>query len=57
MRKDDILYGIMDHEKIGADHLKSLNFHDLVVDIVRNHVNAKRYLITKNKNYAISKAS
>ena len=46
MRKDGILFGIMDHEKIGAEYLNELNFHPMVVDIVRNHVNAKRFLIS-----------
>lgn len=48
--------GVYGHENIGADFLNSLKFSDIIVKLVRNHVNAKRYLLNKNKNY-LSKLS
>ena len=43
--------GIMNHEKIGADYLRSIGFPELSCSIVENHVKTKRYLISKNINY------
>lgn len=43
--------GIYKHEIIGAEYLEKRNFPAVVCDIVRNHVNAKRYLITTNPEY------
>lgn len=43
--------GVYKHEIIGAKYLEERNFPKTVCDIVRNHVNAKRYLITTNIEY------
>ena len=43
--------GIKDHEKVASDHLKELGFPDKVCQLVRNHVNGKKYLIAVNKDY------
>lgn len=48
--------GVKDHEKVGAQFLRLLNFNEDVCRLVELHVDAKRYLISKN-NYNISKAS
>ena len=37
-------YGVMSHEKIGADFLRSKGFPEKVAKLVENHVQAKRYL-------------
>jgi len=37
-------YGIVDHEKLGADFLRSKGFSETVASLVENHVQAKRYL-------------
>ena len=52
-------YGVAHHENIGADFLKQHGFSDLVVALVRGHVQAKRYLVAKNPDYlcGISSAS
>jgi predicted HD phosphohydrolase len=44
MEYEGLNYGIENHENVGADYLKSLGMNDLICDLVRNHVNAKRYL-------------
>ena len=44
-------FGIKDHERIGADFLAQFGFSKRVCDLVCGHVNAKRYLAFKNKNY------
>lgn len=51
--------GTLRHEEIGAMILKNIGFSSLVCNIVKNHVNAKRYLITKDPNYlnSLSEAS
>lgn len=43
--------GIMNHEKIGAEYLRSHGFPEITCSIVENHVNTKRYLISKNNDY------
>jgi phosphonate degradation associated HDIG domain protein len=40
------------HEAVGADFLRNLGFSQRVASLVENHVNAKRYLCTKNPEYA-----
>jgi putative nucleotidyltransferase with HDIG domain len=52
-------YGIRDHETIGAEYLRSLGMSERVCDIVKNHVNAKRYLLYKEPDYEkeVSEAS
>lgn len=37
-------YGIVDHEKLGADFLRSKGFSETLASLVENHVQAKRYL-------------
>ena len=44
-------YGTYNHENIGADWLRNLGFSKKVCAIVRNHVKAKRYKCTINKEY------
>lgn len=43
--------GILDHETIGAQFLYSLGFSYHCCQLVRNHVQAKRYLCYKNPDY------
>jgi putative nucleotidyltransferase with HDIG domain len=44
--------GVLKHEIVGADLLRSYNVDEYVCDLVENHPNAKRYLVTVNKDYA-----
>lgn len=44
-------YGIVDHEKLGADFLRQLGFSEKICKLVGSHVNAKRYLTFKDQNY------
>lgn len=37
-------FGVVDHEKLGADFLLSHGFSETIASLVRNHVQAKRYL-------------
>ena len=48
--------GVKDHEGIGADYLASLGFSEQVCELVRLHVDAKRYLCSKTPRY-LSKLS
>jgi predicted HD phosphohydrolase len=50
-------YGSLGHEYIGGKILKHLGFNDNIIDLVQNHVNAKRFLLHKNQKYKLSKAS
>ena len=43
--------GVAGHEDIGAKFLESLGFNSTVCTLVRNHVAAKRYLISTNSTY------
>lgn len=36
--------GVVDHEKLGADYLRSIGFSEKIAQLVQNHVAAKRYL-------------
>lgn len=36
--------GIVDHEKLGADYLRSIGFSEKIAKLVQSHVAAKRYL-------------
>jgi phosphonate degradation associated HDIG domain protein len=36
--------GIIDHEKLGADYLRSIGFSEKIAKLVQSHVAAKRYL-------------
>lgn len=44
-------YGVKEHEKIGAKFLEELSFPDKIVQLVKSHVDAKRYLTFKNPEY------
>ena len=37
-------FGVVDHEKLGADFLRSKGFSSTIASLVENHVQAKRYL-------------
>ena len=43
--------GVLHHENVGAEYLKNQGFSDNVCNLVSNHINTKRYLITKNDKY------
>lgn len=44
-------YGIVDHEKLGADFLRSKGFSAKIASLVQNHVQAKRYLTYRHPEY------
>lgn len=44
-------FGVTDHEKLGADFLRSKGFSETVASLVENHVQAKRYLTYKSSEY------
>ncbi len=44
-------YGVMDHEKAGAEYLHKVGFSDRVCKLIASHVNAKRYLTYKYPDY------
>lgn len=44
-------YGMVDHEKVGADYLRKLGFSDRMCRLIASHVNAKRYLTWKYPAY------
>ena len=44
-------YGIADHEKIGADFLKSKGFSKKITSLIASHVAAKRYLTLRYPSY------
>ena len=44
-------FGVLDHEKIGADFLRDLGFPELMAKLVESHVQAKRYLTFKYPAY------
>jgi 2-amino-1-hydroxyethylphosphonate dioxygenase (glycine-forming) len=52
-------YGSVDHEGLGADYLRELGFPERVAELIENHVNAKRYLVSAEPDYAktLSEAS
>lgn len=45
------IYGTVNHEYIGANFLKQKGFGNKVFEIVKAHVDAKRYLVFKDKTY------
>jgi 2-amino-1-hydroxyethylphosphonate dioxygenase (glycine-forming) len=45
------VYGVKNHEKLAAVYLRDLKFPEYVIDVVENHVNAKRYLVSKTEGY------
>ncbi len=44
-------YGMMDHEKVGAEYLRKVGFSDRLCKLIASHVNAKRYLTYKYPEY------
>lgn len=52
-------YGIVNHEKIGAQYLRNRGFSERISKLVENHVSAKRYLTFKYPEYyeGLSEAS
>lgn len=44
-------YGMMDHEKVGAEYLRKVGFSDRMCRLIASHVNAKRYLTWKYPDY------
>ena len=45
------VFGTIDHEKLGADHLRKLGFSDRLCRLIASHVNAKRYLTRRDQDY------
>jgi predicted HD phosphohydrolase len=43
--------GCLDHERVGGEYLCSLGFGPVVCELVRRHVEAKRYLTWKSPDY------
>lgn len=52
-------YGVVSHEKLGANYLREKGFSEKIALLVEFHVEAKRYLTFKDKDYynRLSKAS
>ena len=44
-------YGMMDHEKVGAQYLRKQGFSERLCKLIASHVNAKRYLTWKYPEY------
>jgi predicted HD phosphohydrolase len=44
-------FGVVDHEKLGADYLRSKGFSENIASLVQNHVQAKRYLTWHDPEY------
>jgi 2-amino-1-hydroxyethylphosphonate dioxygenase (glycine-forming) len=44
-------FGIVDHEKLGSDYLRSKGFSENITKMVASHVAAKRYLTFKYPEY------
>ena len=44
-------FGIINHEQLGAEFLQSKGFSTNIINMVSNHVNAKRYLTYKFPEY------
>ena len=44
-------YGVVDHEKLGAEYLQQKGFSEKVSKLVTSHVSAKRYLTYKYPEY------
>ena len=56
MQTGTIHLGVEDHDEIGSEYLKKRGFSDIVCQMVGGHVNAKRYLVYKDKTYHDGKA-
>ncbi|UVJ43815.1 HD domain-containing protein [Pseudomonas sp. LS1212] len=44
-------YGVVSHERVGADYLRRCGFSERMVRLVEYHVQAKRYLTLKEPGY------
>jgi phosphonate degradation associated HDIG domain protein len=44
-------YGVMSHERVGADYLRKCGFSERLAKLVEYHVQAKRYLTLKQPGY------
>jgi putative nucleotidyltransferase with HDIG domain len=44
-------YGIHNHELVGSNYLRELKLDETICDLIQNHVNVKRYLISINDGY------
>ncbi len=44
-------YGITDHEKLGADYVRSKGFSEKIARLIGSHVTTKRYLTFKYPDY------
>ncbi len=44
-------YGVVDHEKLGAEYLRQKGFSEKIGKLVTSHVQAKRYLTFKHPEY------
>ena len=44
-------FGVVDHEKLGADYLRGKGFSEDIASLVQNHVQAKRYLTYHYPSY------
>lgn len=44
-------FGVVRHEKLGADYLRKIGFPEKIAKLVENHVQAKRYLTFKYPEY------
>jgi len=44
-------YGVMNHEGLGAEYLRRKGFSERICAMVEMHVQAKRYLVTKDEKY------
>ena len=44
-------FGVKSHEKIGADYLREKGFPERIAKLVESHVQAKRYLTFKYRDY------
>ena len=52
LEKDDMNgLGVIEHGKLGADFLRQLGMSEIVCILVENHVNAKKYLVSKHLDY------
>lgn len=46
------IYGVVNHEWLGAQYLHETGFSDRMCTIIGMHVHAKRYLVTTSSEYA-----
>jgi len=44
-------YGVVNHEGLGGAYLRSKGFSERICAMVEMHVQAKRYLVTRDENY------